>query len=124
MGLTGTLLGGYADDIDKTLFRLEPRKMKDAGYEFGTTGRSVFTQDYGVLETITRIESSDNACSKAKATKTARRKPGASPLLFGQHLMQLFAFVFLEDISPDLPPYEETLLSVRMDGPLLLLTKP
>jgi hypothetical protein len=72
-----------------------------------------------VLETITRTESEDNACSKAKATKTVRRKPGASPLLFGQHLMQLCAFVFLEDISPELPPYEETLLSVPMDGPLL-----
>ena len=119
VGLTGTLLGGYADDVYNTLFRLEPRKMKDAGYEFGTTGRSVFTQDYGVLETITRIESSDNACSKAKATKTVRRKPGASLLLFGQHLMQLCAFVFLEDISSDLPLYEETLLSVPMDGPLL-----
>lgn len=119
VGLTGTLLGGYADDVYNTLFRLEPRKMKETGYEFGTTGRSVFTQDYGVLETITRIESEDNACSKAKATKTVRRKPGASPLLFGQHLMQLCAFVFLEDISSELPPYEETLLSVPMDGPLL-----
>jgi superfamily II DNA or RNA helicase len=119
VGLTGTLLGGYADDVYNTLFRLEPRKMKDAGYEFGTTGRSAFTQDYGVLETITRIESGDNACSKAKATKAVRRKPGASPLLFGQHLMQLCAFVFLEDISSELPPYEETFLSVPMDGPLL-----
>jgi superfamily II DNA or RNA helicase len=119
VGLTGTLLGGYADDVYNTLFRLEPRKMKDAGYEFGTTGRSAFTQDYGVLETITRIESGDNACSKAKAAKTVRRKPGASPLLFGQHLMQLCAFVFLEDISSELPPYEESLLSVPMDGALL-----
>jgi superfamily II DNA or RNA helicase len=119
VGLTGTLLGGYADDVYNTLFRLQPRKMKEAGYEFGTPGRSAFTQDYGVLETITRIESGDNACSKAKATKTVRRKPGASPLLFGQHLMQLCAFVFLEDISAELPPYEETLLSVAMDGPLL-----
>jgi hypothetical protein len=118
VGLTGTLLGGYADDVYNTLFRLEPRKMKEAGYEFGTTGRSAFTQDYGVLETITRIESGDNACSKAKATKTVRRKPGASPLLFGQHLMQLCAFVFLEDISSELPPYEETLVSVLMDGSL------
>jgi hypothetical protein len=27
--------------------------MKKHGYEWGTTGRSSFTQDYGVLETIT-----------------------------------------------------------------------
>jgi superfamily II DNA or RNA helicase len=44
-----------------------------------------------------------------------RRKPGASPLLFGEFLMQLCAFVFLEDISDELPPYEETYISVPMD---------
>ena len=98
-----------------TLFRLEARRMKEHGYEWGTTGRSSFIQDYGVLETITKVEPANNACSKAKATSTVRRKPGASPLLFGEFLMQLCAFVFLEDISGELPPYEETYLSVPMD---------
>ena len=92
--------------------------MKEHGYEWGTTGRSSFIQDYGVLETITKVEPANNACSKAKATSTVRRKPGASPLLFGEFLMQLCAFVFLEDISGELPPYEETYLSVPMDAPM------
>ena len=115
VGLTGTLLGGYADDLFNTLFRLEAARMKEHGYEWGTTGRSSFTQDYGVLETITRVEPSDNRCSKSKTTSTVRRRPGASPLLFGEFLMQLCAFVFLEDISGELPPYEESYLSVPMD---------
>jgi superfamily II DNA or RNA helicase len=119
VGLTGTLLGGYADDLFNTLFRLEAARMKEHGYEWGTTGRSSFTQDYGVLETITKIEPEDNRCSKAKATSTVRRKPGASPLLFGEFLMQLCAFVFLEDISGELPPYEEGYLSVPMDALLM-----
>jgi len=119
VGLTGTLLGGYADDLFNTLFRLEPMKMKAAGYEWGTAGRSCFTQDYGVLETITKIEPTENACSKARTTTMVRRKPGASPLLFGEHLMQLCAFVFLEDISSELPPYEERLVSIPMDGSML-----
>jgi superfamily II DNA or RNA helicase len=119
VGLTGTLLGGYADDLFNTLFRLEAARMKEHGYEWGTTGRSSFTQDYGVLETITRVEPSDNRCSKSKTTSTVRRKPGASPLLFGEFLMQLCAFVFLEDISGELPPYEESYLSVPMD-PLMM----
>jgi hypothetical protein len=119
VGLTGTLLGGYADDLFNTLFRLEAGRMKEHGYEWGTTGRSSFTQDYGVLETITKVEPSDNRCSKAKSTSTVRRKPGASPLLFGEFLMQLCAFVFLEDISAELPPYEESYVSVAMD-PLML----
>ncbi len=93
--------------------------MKEHGYEWGTTGRSSFTQDYGVLETITKVEPAENRCSKSKTTSTVRRKPGASPLLFGEFLMQLCAFVFLEDISGELPPYEETYLSVPMD-PLMM----
>jgi superfamily II DNA or RNA helicase len=116
VGLTGTLLGGYADDLFNTLFRLEAGRMKEHGYEWGTTGRSAFTQDYGVLETITKIEPAENRCSKAKTTSMVRRKPGASPLLFGEFLMQLCAFVFLEDISGELPPYEESYVSVPMDA--------
>jgi superfamily II DNA or RNA helicase len=119
VGLTGTLLGGYADDLFNTLFRLEAARMKEHGYEWGTTGRSSFTQDYGVLETITKVEPTDNRCSKAKTASMVRRKPGASPLLFGEFLMQLCAFVFLEDISAELPPYEENYLSVPMD-PLMM----
>ncbi len=115
VGLTGTMLGGYADDLFNTLFRLEAGKMKEHGYEWGPSGRGRFTQDYGVLETITKIEPEDNSCSKAKTTSVVRRKPGASPLLFGEFLMQLCAFVFLEDISSALPPYEERFVSVGMD---------
>lgn len=115
VGLTGTLLGGFADDLFNTLFRLEAGRMKAHGYEWGTTGRSAFTEDYGVLETITKVEPTDNRCSKAKTTSVVRRKPGASPLLFGEFLMQLCAFVFLEDISDELPPYEEEFISVPMD---------
>lgn len=119
VGLTGTLLGGYADDLFNTLFRLESGRMKEHGYEWGTTGRSSFTQDYGVLETITKVEPAENRCSKAKTTSMVRRKPGASPLLFGEFLMQLCAFVFLEDISGELPPYGESYVSVPMD-PLMM----
>src|SRR5579864_9113576 len=119
VGLTGTLLGGYADDLFNTLFRIEAARMKEHGYEWGTTGRTSFIQDYGVLETITRVEPAENRCSKAKTASTVRRKPGASPLLFGEFLMRLCAFVFLEDISGELPPYEENYVSVSMD-PLMM----
>ncbi len=116
VGLTGTLLGGYADDLFNTLFRLEAARMKEHGYEWSTTGRTCFTQDYGVLETITKVEPAENRCSKAKTNSMVRRKPGASPLLFGEFLMQLCAFVLLEDISGELPPYQESYVSVPMDA--------
>ena len=119
VGLTGTLLGGYADDLFNTLFRLESARMKEQGYEWGTVGRSAFMQDYGVLETIRKVEAEENRCSKAKTTTMVRRKPGASPLLFGEFLMQLCAFVFLEDISDELPAYDENYVGVAMDPVLM-----
>jgi len=116
--LTGTLLGGYADEVLNILFRLEPAKMVNEGFEYGEAGLRVFTETYGLLEKITVIEPADNACSESRVTKRVRRRPGASPLLFGRFLMSLGAFISLEDISEALPPYREEVISVEMDPPL------
>jgi hypothetical protein len=116
--LTGTLLGGYALDLFNILFRLEPRKMLEEGFEHGEAGVRAFTEAYGLLEKITVIEPADNACSEARVTTRLRHRPGASPLLFGRFLMSLGAFVSLEDISDALPPYREEVVSVEMDEPL------
>jgi hypothetical protein len=115
--LTGTLLGGYADEVFNILFRLDPGKMVKEGFEYGEAGVRAFTETYGLLEKITVIEPEDNACSEARITKRVRRRPGASPLLFGRFLMSLGAFISLEDISEALPPYREEVVSVEMDPP-------
>jgi SNF2 family DNA or RNA helicase len=118
-GLTGTLLSGYAEDLFNTLFRTDARRMLADGYEWGPAGRERFTRDFGVIETIERITSEDNACSmKTKKTVTIKRKPGASPLLFGKYLMDHCAFISLEDISRDLPSYREEVVPVTMDKAL------
>lgn len=116
--LTGTLLGGYADELFMILYRLDPRLMREEGFEYGEGGLRQFAETYGVLEKVTTIEPANNACSKAKATTVVKRRPGASPLLFGKYLMNLAAFVSLEDISDALPAYREEVLSVAMDAPL------
>lgn len=114
--LTGTLNGGYADELFNILFRLNPRKMLEEGFAHGEAGVRAFSETYGVLEKVTTINPADNACSdKAKVTTRVRRRPGASPLLFGRFLMELGAFVSLEDISDALPSYEEEVLNVEMD---------
>ena len=116
--LTGTLLGGYADELFNILFRLGPSRMLGEGLEYGESGVRAFTETYGLLEKITVIEPADNACSEARVTTRVRHRPGASPLLFGRFLMSLGAFVSLEDISNALPPYREEVVSVEMDEPL------
>jgi hypothetical protein len=116
--LTGTLLGGYADELFNILFRLGASRMLEEGFEYGEAGVRAFTEIYGLLEKITVIEPADNACSEARVTTRVRHRPGASPLLFGRFLMSLGAFVSLEDISDALPPYREEIVSVEMDQPL------
>jgi hypothetical protein len=116
--LTGTLLSGYADDLYHLLFRLEPGKMAGRGYEWGEAGVRSFAETYGLLEKITTIQPADNACSKARVTTQIKRRPGASPLLFGRFLMELGAFISLEDISCDLPTYTEHVIGIEMDPPL------
>ena len=119
LGLTGTLLSGYADDLFNTLFRTDAKQMVEDGYQWGSAGRERFTHDFGVMETVERITVEDNACSKkTKTTVTIKRRPGASPLLFGKYLMDHCAFISLEDISDALPSYREEVISVAMDKPL------
>ena len=119
IALTGTLMGGYADDLFNIFYRMEPRVMVHEGFAYGGQGRRDFQEQYGVLETIEKVEEADNACSRA-TRKTVRvlRKPGASPLLFGKFLMSTTAFLSLEDISDNLPRYDESVLSVDMDETL------
>src|SRR5580704_667809 len=119
IALTGTLMGGYADDLFNIFYRMEPHAMAGEGFAYGGQGRRDFQEQYGVLETIEKVEVSDNACSRAtKKTVRVLRKPGASPMLFGKFLMTTTAFLSLEDISDNLPRYDESVISVGMDGAL------
>jgi superfamily II DNA or RNA helicase len=114
--LTGTLLGGYADELFHILYRLDSGLMREDGFEYGESGVRHFAEAYGVLEKVTTIEPAENACSDAKVTTTVKRRPGASPLLFGKYLMNMAAFVSLEDISDALPAYTEEVVAVEMDA--------
>jgi hypothetical protein len=119
IALTGTLMGGYADDLFNIFYRMEPHTMAGEGFAYGGQGRRDFQQQYGVLETIERVRDTDNACSRAtKKTIQVLKKPGASPLLFGKFLMTTTAFLSLEDIADNLPRYDESVLSVEMDEEL------
>ena len=119
IALTGTLMGGYADDLFNIFYRMEPHAMVAEGFAYGGQGRRDFQQQYGVLETIEKLQERDNACSRAtKKTIHVLRKPGASPLLFGKFLMNTTAFLSLEDISDNLPRYDESVISVDMDEEL------
>ena len=55
----------YADDLFNIFYRMEQPAMVREGFAYGGQGRRDFQEQYGVLETVEKIEDSDNACSRA-----------------------------------------------------------
>jgi hypothetical protein len=119
IAMTGTIMGGYADDIYRVLYRMDGPRMARDGLAWGTQGQRAFQETYGTIEEIRKVNPQDNLCGRApKANVTVRRRPGASPLLFGKYLMDSTAFIFLEDIAETLPAYEEQIIGIQMDKKL------
>ena len=113
------MMGGYADDLYNVLYRIDAPQMVREGFEWGGAGREMFQRKYGVIETVERITENENACSRnPKKSIQILRRPGCSPMLFGNHLMDSTAFVSLEDIAEALPPYTETVIEVHANQTL------
>ena len=75
--LTGTLMGGYGDDLFYLLFRALPGRMIEDGYRPTTSGSMTsaamaFMRDHGVLKDI-YSESTGTAHKTAKGTKVSVR---------------------------------------------------
>ncbi len=117
VALTGTLLGGYADDIFYVLYRLDPTKMQEEGLGYGEVGK--WMGRYGVLERVTKYTGADNVFSRGRKSGTRiKRKPGISPGVFSRHLMDRAVFLDLEDIADDLPSLSEEAEGIRMSDEL------
>ena len=114
--LTGTLMGGYADDIFHLLLRSTPKTMIDDGFgyaENGSTNASVrgFLETYGILKYTYPDEKNTDSFKTAKGNKSKEsvsRAPGLSVKAVSRYLLPYTVFVRLEDIDPDaLVPYTE-----------------
>lgn len=117
IALTGTLVGGYGDDIHYIIGRLSPQSLKKEGIGYGEISK--WMARYGVLEKITRTSSEDNVRSKGKKRNTTvKRRPGISPMVFSNYLMEKCIFLHLQDIAVDLPPIAEEVVDVEMDDEL------
>jgi len=117
IALTGTLLGGYGDDIFYILYRLSPKTMKQEGLEYNRI--SEWMSRYGVLEKITKYSSEDNTWSRGRKSSTVlKRKPGISPMVFNNHLLGKCAFLHLADIALKLPAISEQVVCIEMEPEL------
>lgn len=112
--MTGTIAGGYANHLFYTLFRLDPRRMVEKGFTFDS--ELAFSERYGNIEK--RFEYSDmgsgdyNACCKGKQKSSPKVKPGISPMIFMDFLLDKTTFLDLSDMSRYLPPLREIVVSV------------
>lgn len=115
LGLTGTIAGGMATDLFYILYRLDPARMQMKGYAFSDVMK--FAEKYGSLESIYEFgqKTGDyNKTSRGKQLQAPRPKPGISPLIFADFLMDKTVFLDLSDMSDMLPEYKEIVETVSV----------
>lgn len=121
--LTGTLMGGYADDLFHLLFRLNPRMMIEDGFCYNERGSigpasNAFMAEHGVLiETRKEMDEGSHRTAKGNRDKVSVSKgPGFGPKGIMRYVVPYTAFLKLKDIGGNvLPPYEEEFIAVPMD---------
>ncbi len=120
--LTGTLMGGYADDLFYLLHRLNPSMMIEDGFcynERNTLGTASmgFMREHGILKDIFK-ETDSGSHRTARGNNVAHRTskgPGFGPMGIMRYILPITAFLKLKDIGGDvLPPYQEHFREVPM----------
>lgn len=120
--LTGTLMGGYADDIFHLLWRANPRRMIEDGYKY--RGRSLggavmsFMRDHGILKDVFKTTSggSHKTSRGEKNSQRTSKAPGFGPTGICRFILPYTVFLKLKDIGQNvLPPYREHYVEVDMD---------
>ncbi len=113
--LTGTISNGKADSFFYLLYMLDPRRMNKMGYKYSDCIE--FTRKYGTVETVYELDDSKgtyNSSSRGRQIVAPRTKPGISPLLFVDFLLDKSVFLDLSDLSKYIPTLTENVELVPM----------
>ncbi len=106
IGMTATLVNGYASGIFHLLYRLFPNAMQMDHKTYGDV--HAFVKEYGVLTESYTVEVDYNQTRRSrKSNRRERELPGISPLVYCRFLLDNTAFLSLSDIGEALPEYEE-----------------
>lgn len=119
--LTGTLMGGYCDDLFHLLWRVMPQRMIEDGfcYQRGHLGAAAmaFMRQHGVLKDIYK-ETDGGAHKTAKGKRISVRTvkaPGFGPKGIARYVLPYTVFLKLKDIGNKvLPEYREHFTEVTM----------
>ena len=121
--LTGTLMGGYADDLFHLFYRLNPKMMIEDGFSYNERNSigpasNAFMAAHGVLiETQKERDEGSHRTARGNRDKTSITKgPGFGPKGIMRYVVPYTAFLKLKDIGGNvLPPYEEIFIPIAMD---------
>jgi SNF2 family DNA or RNA helicase len=122
--LTGTLMGGYADDLFYLLFRILTRRMIEDGYRPNARGSMApaamsFMRDHGVLKDIyTERDNESHKTAKGKKLSVRTVKaPGFGPKGIHRFVLPFTVFLKLKDIGGNvLPAYQEEFIDITMSA--------
>ena len=111
--LTGTLLNGYASNIFYTLFRVCPNIMRQEGFNYDD--EMEFARLFGVTSKESTFEMTRGRTGNRVGSCREKELPGISPLIFTKFLLNLTAFIALDQMTEGLPDYEEIPVGIDMD---------
>ena len=111
--LTGTLLNGYASNIFYTLFRVCPEIMIQEGFRY--CDEMEFARLFGVTSRESTFEVARGRQGSRVGSTKEKELPGVSPLIFTKFLLNLTAFIALDQMTEGLPNYEEIPIGIQMD---------
>jgi len=120
--LTGTLMGGYADDIFYLLWRVLPKRMLEDGYCYNKNNNlgpaaMTFLREHGVLKDVFKeTDTGNHRTAKGKrVTVHTSKAPGFGPKGVIRYVLPYTAFLKLNQIGDNvLPAYEERFINIGM----------
>ena len=133
--LTGTLVGGYADNLLHLLWRTIASRLVDEGLTHDTAGFTEYIRLYGVLQTVKRYTAENNwqteqdlVMGRGKmVSNRSKVMPGISPVLFVNFMLDQAVFLRLMEMTAHLPRFEPRIhtvpLTAAQDEALLAMQK-
>lgn len=120
--LTGTLMGGYADDLFYLLWRVHPKMMMNDGFSYNeknslSAASMNYMRQYGVLKDVytSYFEDSHKTARGKKSNHRVSKAPGFSPVGVMRHILPMTVFVRLSDLGENvLPAYVEEVIELPM----------
>lgn len=117
LALTGTLTNGKATGLFYMFWRLDPRKMKKNGFTFyGEDGLTKWNNMYGVTESRERmVDSEYNSSSRGSRQTRSSVRPGISPQIIKDYLLESVVQLQISDLSEGLPKLVEQIVPVELE---------